>query len=191
MATYKILGIEDVQIGYKVTGPDAIVDQDYPFANAFQINPQTQELTYEGDMASEYVSINLGLRGTMAADKFETLVLEKALGMTDSTTGRVTAGLPGDESIRYYPESGTYPFLRLRVKLLAINETTQARQRLRLEVFRAQIQPTPWAPGNAASAAKLPMEMGWTAIRTSVDLINVALPGVTSGGAFYSVAVLT
>lgn len=183
-----ILSIDDVQLGYKVTGtPDTIVDADLPFANNFTINANVQQIEFAGDGTTESIPIGTGFTGTLAADKFTTDVLQRAAGITP-----VTTGLPTDEVARWYPELGTYPFLRARVRLKAKNAVSGALTHLRLEIPKLTMQ-SPWTPGQAQNNTKLSQELAWSASKTEEDLLGVQLPGVTegSGGVHYLLAELT
>jgi hypothetical protein len=185
---YMIVSIEDVKLGYKVTGtPDTIVEADLPFANNFVINANVQQIEFVGDATTETIPIGTGFNGTIAADKFTTDVLQFAAGITPITTG-----LPADELARWYPEKGTYPFLRARVILKAKNAVTGAFTHLRLEVPKLSIQ-NPWTPGQAQNNTKLGQELAWAATKTEVDLLGTALPGITggTGGVHYLLAELT
>jgi hypothetical protein len=176
VATAQTTGTDTVKVIKKVR---------FTFANAFNIDPQNQEITSQGDNLQEYVTLNLGMRGSMAADKFDTEVLEKIIGAT-----AITALLPPDEATRYYPEGGNYPNVGAEVDLIAIDDSTGLTQYIRIAVPKMQLYPRPWVPGNAATAAKMPTTLNWTALQTTTDLMGHTLPSIPTDGVFYWIAVL-
>lgn len=164
-----------------------IRDVQMPFTHQFAINPQTTEITFAGDGDQEYVSLHLGMRGTIQSDKWLTTIWEKILGVSPETIN-----LPGDETTRWYPDAGNYPALRLRCIMHAIDDDTGLDVAVRLEVPKAQIYPRPWHPGAVGSAAKQMQDLAWTAQRTKKDLLDILLPGtLPSRGVFFNLAQLS
>jgi hypothetical protein len=159
----------------------------FTFANAFNIDPQNQEITFQGDSTQEYVTLNLGMRGTMAADKFVIDVMEKIIGAAP-----VTTDLPPDEATRYYPQEGNYPNVAAEVDLIAIDDQTGLTAYIRIAVPKMQLYPRPWTPSNAATAAKMGMQLAWTALQTPQDILGAALPSIdpTGDGVHYWMAIL-
>lgn len=165
----------------------SILEVQMPFTHQFAINPQTTEITFAGDGDQEYVSLHLGMRGTIQADKWLTTIWEKILGVTAESSN-----LPSDEVTRWYPDAGNYPALRLRCIMHAIDDDTGLDVSVRLEVPKAQIYPRPWHPGAVGSAAKQMQDLAWTAQRTKTDLLGATLPGsLPSRGVFFMLAQLS
>lgn len=165
----------------------SIIEVQMPFTNQFAINPQTTEITFAGDGDQEYVSLHLGMRGTIQADKWLTAIWEKILGITPESSN-----LPADEVTRWYPDAGNYPALRLRCIMHAIDDDTALDVAVRLEVPKAQIYPRPWQPGAVGTAAKQMQELAWTAQRTRTDLLGATLPGtLPTRGVFFNLAQLS
>src|SRR3954471_16149526 len=159
---------------------------DLPFANAFNLDANINNVTFEGDGTQELVPISNGVTGTMTASKFTTDLLDRIAGIVPTTTG-----LPVDEASRYYPEEGTYPYVDARVTLKGIDDISGANVKLRLEIFKMKIQ-TPWTPGAAGNNAAMQSELAWTSVKTTVDLLGRALPGLiaNSEGIHFSIAPL-
>lgn len=164
-----------------------IRDVQMPFTNQFAINPQTTEITFAGDGDQEYVSLHLGMRGTIQSDKWLTTIWEKILGIAPETIG-----VPGDETFRWYPDAGSYPGLRIRAVMHAIDDASGLDVAVRLEIPKAQIYPRPWQPGAVGTAAKQMQELAWTAQRTRQDLLGMTLPGtLPTRGVFFNLAQLS
>lgn len=165
---------------------NAIAWVDLPFSNAFNLDANINNITFEGDGTQELVPISNGVTGTMTASKFTTDLLDKIAGITPTTTN-----LPTDEASRYYPEEGTYPYVDARVTLKGIDDVTGANVKLRLEVYKMKIQ-TPWTPGAAGNNAAMQSELAWTSVKTTVDLLGRTLPGLVGGseGIHFSIAPL-
>ena len=159
---------------------------DLPFANAFNLDANINNVTFEGDGTQELVPISNGVTGTMTASKFTTDLLDKIAGIAPTTTN-----LPTDEASRYYPEEGTYPYVDARVTLKGIDDTSGANVKLRLEIYKMKIQ-TPWTPGAAGNNAAMASELAWTSVKTTTDLLGRTLPGLISGseGVHFSIAPL-
>ncbi len=163
-----------------------IHDVQLPFTSNFAITPQQQELTFQGDGDQEYVSLSLGLRGTIQADKWFTDIWEKILGIT-----AVTANVPVDVTTRWYPDAGQYPALRLQAICHAIDDNSGNDVPVRITIPKAQTFPRPWHPGAVGTAAKQMFDLAWTAQRTKTTLAGATLPGtLPKRGVFFYVDML-
>jgi hypothetical protein len=183
---YKVTGIKDATLQYLLSG--AIADVDIPFGNAFSLEVEAEEIEFEGDNTKESVFSNQSLKGTIGFDKWSEEVLERLYNKT-----ALTSGLEADEVKRYYMgDDGELapPNIGLKVTLAAINDTTELAAELRLRVFKAKCNP--FKPAEAKNADKwAPTEVEWTAEKTATDLAGAALPSVPTGGALYSISVLS
>lgn len=184
--TYKVTGIKDAQLLYLLSG--AIEELDIPFGNAFSAEVEAEEIEFEGDNTKDTLYSNQTLKGTVGFDKWSEAVLEKLYNKT-----AVTSGLEADEAKRYYMgDDGELapPNIGFKVTLAAVNDATEVAAELRLMVFIAKA--SPFKPPEAKNADKwAPVEVEWTAEKTSTDLAGAALPGVPTGGAMYSISILS
>jgi len=180
-------GQEGTTAASHAAGPfTALAWVDLPFSNAFNLDANINNVTFEGDGTQELVAISNGVTGTVTASKFTTDLLDKIAGIVPTTVS-----LPTDEASRYYPEEGTYPYVDARVTLKGIDDISGANVKLRLEVYKMKIQ-TPWTPGAAGNNAAMQSELAWTSVKTTVDLLGRTLPGLISGseGIHFSIAPL-
>lgn len=162
-----------------------LTDADMPFVNAFTMDPNIDNITFEGDGTQEQVPVSNGVTGSFTLGKFTTAILDVIAGVT-----KVTSGLPADEAARWYPELGSYPYVRGRCLIKAQDESTGAEVRLRIEVPKMKIQ-NPWVPGDAGNNAAMNSEIAWSSTGTFNDLIGAALPGLIAGDSIhYSVATM-
>jgi hypothetical protein len=160
-------------------------EADMPFVNAFSMDPNIDNITFEGDGTQEQVPVSNGVTGSFTLGKFTTAILDAIAGVT-----KITSGLPADEAARWYPELGSYPYVRGRCLLKAQDETTGAEVRLRVEVPKMKIQ-NPWVPGDAGNNAAMNSEIAWSSTGTNKDLIGATLPGLTAGDTIhYSLATM-
>jgi hypothetical protein len=188
MSTYKVKGILDACILY--SGSGVIATTNIPFGNTFTLAPEYDTITYEGDGSTEEEYVNLRLTGTIGGDKLDTDVLARMTGKTAVTSG---SGIDGVESSRFYmgaAEDLTPPQVGLRVDLSAVDDTLETAKTVRLTVFKAKIKPV--TPPDGSNNEKWgPVMFEWSAERTSVDIIDAALPGVPTGGAMYAISILS
>lgn len=163
----------------------AILDADMPFVNAFAMDPNIDNITFEGDGTQEQVPVSNGVTGSFTLGKFTTAILDAIAGVT-----KVTSGLPADEAARWYPELGAYPYVRARCLIKAQDEATGAEVRLRIEVPKMKIQ-SPWVPGDAGNNAAMNSEIAWSSTGTNKDLIGATLPGLLADDTVhYSIATM-
>jgi hypothetical protein len=188
MSTYKVMGILDACILY--SGSGVIATTNIPYGNTLSLVPENDTITFEGDGETDEEYSNLRLTGTIAGDKFDTDVLSKLTGKTAVTSG---SGIDGVESSRFYmgaTEDLTPPTVGLRVDFNAKDDSTETAKTMRVTVFKAQIRP--FTPPDGSNNEKWgPIAFEWSAKRTSVDIIDAALPGVPTGGAMYAISILS
>jgi len=158
----------------------------FSFSNAFNINANINNLTFQGDGTQEIVPLSNGITGTISASKFATDFLDKIAGSTKLSG----SGLPADESARWFRETGTYPYVEALCKLKGINDSGDGGDiELRLDVFKVKVQ-KPWTPANAGNNAVMGTEMAWTSIETKTGILGETLPGSIGDGVHFAMAVL-
>jgi hypothetical protein len=154
-------------------------------ANAFNINANINNLTFQGDGTQELVPVSNGITGTMAASKWTTDILDKALAAAKLTTVQT----PPDETSRWLPEIGSYPYVEGMVKLKGINDSGDGSDvSLKITIFKMKVQ-KPWVPANAGNNAVQGMDLAWTSIQTQTDLLGGPIPNSVDG-VHYAIGVL-
>jgi hypothetical protein len=178
---YSIIGVKHAAIMLVVDGtPDTIVENDILFARNVNYEPQVQTITFEGDDVREDRDILNGLNITVQADKFDLATISNAYGKQV-----VTASLPDGVAGRiYFGDSGELSVLCGVVSEVdAKNEATGDIETLRMVVPKATLKV--FQPRALQYNTKAGTEFRFSALKTAVDLLNVALPGVPAGGAFW------
>jgi hypothetical protein len=185
MATYKVKGISDARIGWN--NASVLTYQDVPFGSELAIEGDVADVNFEGDGQVEKAYYDASISGTISADKFTQEVLQRVFNKTP-----VVAGLPGGVASRQYVGSQdelAASYVEIGITLDAIDEATGGAKSLRLTVFK--VKPSPYVQGNVGHRTKMGMQIGWSAVRTSTDIVGGALPSVPTGGAIYAIDVLT
>jgi len=184
MATYKVKGIRDVRIGWN--NASVIAYEDVPFGTELAINADVADVNFEGDGQVERLYYDASFSGSFSADKFRQEVLQRIF-----TKAIVVAGLPGTVASRQYAGTAdelSAGYFEIGVSLDAVDEITGASKVLMLTVFKAKAGP--YVQGNVGHRTKMGMQIDWSSIRTSTDIIGAALPSVPTGGAVYAIDVL-
>jgi hypothetical protein len=185
MATYKVKGIKAARVGYISAGN--IVFETIPFGTELALNGDVSDVTFEGDGQIERLYYDAEISGTISADKFKTEVLQRIYNKTP-----VVAGLPAGVASRQYfgtQDELAAGYVELQVDLDAVEDATGVAKQLRMDIFK--VKAGPYVQPNIGHRTKMGMQITWTAIRTATDIDDAALPSVPTGGAVYSIDVLT
>lgn len=172
-----------------IPGSPSIVEVDLLYANKIEFAPDRTELTFEGDAASRKVFITSGLTANISPDCIDIAALEAAFDKT-----AVTAGLPsGIARATYFGDLAESKGVTAGMygRAFAIKEDNGAEDVVDIEirVFKGTL--TLNAPPNLQTKQKAGQQVyALSAIRTTTDVNNVALPTVPTGGAFYWIAEL-
>lgn len=187
--TYRVIGLLNAKLTKSSGGgTPTIVEVNIPVVNDITPNPGSGTITWEGDDEKfSYQSLD-SLKFDIKADALDWAILQ----LLHQTA--VTTGLPSDEASRIYMGSntdGTTP-VGLRAILRCLDHATNAEVKLRMEVFLGKIDQIGKSIDNLKNKGKAGLMFTLEAKKTTVDLINVALPGtVPADGVFYSLAKMT
>ena len=180
---YRISGIKDAKLTN--SGGSEI---DIPYANLTELTPESEGITFEGDGEQIVDYYGYRLNGQIAFDKWSEDVIEAMYGKA-----AVSSGLPSGEAKRYYMGSGDdlAPVQhQITIDYNAINDDTETAATIRVIVFKARM--APFKPPQGATAAKFgPHTFDFSSEKTATDIESNALPSVPSGGAHYSISVLS
>lgn len=185
---YKVMGITDGKLLYVIDGtPNTIGTLDIPFGSGFTLGSEQETMTWEGDDDVDEEFYAQVISGTLTWDKWDATLLETVFDKTP-----VTSGIPEAEAERLYmgDDSDLAPVeVGFQIDLKAKDDSDGSEVNLRLTVFRAKL--SPWTPPEVGNRAKWGgFQFQWKAIKTTVDLINEALPGVPTNGAAYAISEL-
>ncbi len=179
MAIQEILGIHHVDIGFNAAG---VMDfQEIPPATDFNMEPQTDDRTYEGNNSTRTRTILTGLQGNFSTDSFSMDLLSKVTG-----SAIITTGLPADVARRLYmgslaQEGGA--IMALRCDVSAVLRATNTPKRLR--VYVPKVTTRIYEPEDIGSQDTFGNTVNWESDRVTQELNGAALPGVPSGGVHY------
>jgi hypothetical protein len=197
--SYKFMGYGEGKLLYAIPAvpevlepptpavPASIGELAIPYGNGFTLTEAHETMTWEGDDALDEVFFAQVISGTLTWDKYESELLEKVFGKT-----AITAGIPAAEAERLYMGDDTElaPVeVGLQVDIKGKDDSTGVETWLRLTVFRCTM--SPWTPPDLGNRAKWGgFQFQWKAIKTTRDLIAVALPSVPTNGASYAISIL-
>jgi hypothetical protein len=179
-AKFRFVGVEHAGILKKVTGtPDTIVEYDLHFINSVAFDTQTNDIDFEGDNQSVRRVFLNGITATVRCDTYDLSAISNAFGKNEVTTVTGVAGRT------YFGDTDEVAGVTVGfvAQVRAENLTTGLNETVRVTMPRGRLQVLP--PPGLAFNSKGVLELVFAAEKTAVDLINVALTGVPSGGAFW------
>jgi hypothetical protein len=140
-------------------------------ASAFTMDAAIQTIEFPGDGDVEQVFQSQSISGTFTLSKFVTDLLEKVAGSAAATTGLHT-----NETRRWTPEMGTYPYVELNADRRAVNDDTGADEVIRTYVWKTKLQ-KPYITGDAGNNAAEISTFNWSSTATTTDLFNLPIQG--------------
>lgn len=173
MGVFTAEGVNNVTV--RLAGGTAL---DWPFCNAFTINPNTVTLQFKGDHTSQRVYRTDGITGEMTFSKWTTDF------MVAQNVTEVTGGLPTGYASRYYPELGTLPFLETVCYEFVTDDDTGTDTLFALTVFKTKLQP--FVPATLGNLAVVENKFNYSAVPTLEDIDGGALTGVGTQKVMYA-----
>lgn len=141
----------------------------------FAMAADDQVIEFAGDGGVHRVHQLQAVDGTFTLTAFNADLLEKVAKSTAATTGLRT-----DETRRWNPEIGTYPYVELWVDRRAENGNDGSDETVRTIIWKAKLQ-KPFIMGDAGNNAAETSVVNWTSVGTTQDLWG--LPIIGSGNA--------
>ena len=179
-APYKIFGVHPSKL--RAVSGTSLVDIS-PFVNAFTMNFNLTQLTFQYNGTQDQVSVGQALTGTIGMGKFNTAILDSVVGVSSHTTGIAAV------SKFWHPETGTYPYCQAEIHVRVQDDANNgAETDLVIIVWKLKLQ-NPYAPGNIGNLEANTQTLQWSATATTTDVLGNAIPNVGSTAITYTVGV--
>jgi hypothetical protein len=155
------------------------------YARSFQAEEDIQSNRYEGDDTSQTQDELLAARGTILCDKWDYDAIQTIFSKT-KVTGGLGAGvdwgmyMQDDAEVAGVRPVGVEVYQKFKDESVSPNELAYMRRYYpfgTMNVMRTQ--------GTAEWKAKYPMQLNFTAEKTTIDAVGDTLPGTPSSGAYY------
>ena len=173
MGVFTAEGVNNLTV--RLAGGSAL---DFPFVNSFVITPNTVTLQFRGDHTSQRIYRTDGITGTMAFDKWTTDF------MVAQDITEVTAALPSGYASRYYPETGTLPYLETACYEFVTDDDTGTDTLFALTIFKTKLQP--FVPAPLGNIAVVTNTFQWSGTPTLDGIDAAPLTGVSTQKVVYS-----
>jgi hypothetical protein len=180
-AQYRGLGVR--KAGFllveTVSMTDTIVDHEFLFTREVNPQPDTQDISFEGDDTVERVVVLNGMRVTVSMDKFDMASVSTLYGK------QVASGITGVESRLYFGDAAENAGITCGVfwEVTMLDEATKVSTILRYTVPLATAQVI--VPQPAQYNGKHVLQLQFVAQKTAKDLLGADLDGVPDDGCFY------
>jgi len=183
LATYKVKGVKQGKVLYS-SGPTTIAEEQIVFLRSVGLDVPRSDIDFLGDGQVQTMFSIDKVVATIEVDKYTEALFERLYGKSDAAqTGEISRYYFGETAEEAPPDVG------LQIDLQAVEDATGTERTLRVTLYKGKAQP--YTVPSAASKEKHGMAWTFEAVKTATDLITSAIPSVPTGGAYYSIAILS
>lgn len=180
--TLKIKGVSSVYVLYSAGASPS--KEQIIFTRAVGLDVPVSNIDFLGDNQTETLYSIDKVTASIEADKFTDIILERLYTKTSyPQTGEISRYYFGDENEETGKTTG------LEVNLLAQDDATGTKRTVRVTLYKGHAMPYRLPAAN--SKEKHGMAFNFEAVKTSTDVCGAAIPSCPTGGAYYSIAILS